>query len=228
MKHAFTKSLVALLFGVLTLASCSKDDESASATLNLQFSVNNNPVSTANARLANAETLTFQGGKVTIREVVFDADLADGSNSISITHEQIAEIDLATGTVTPEVAIQLPANRYESVYLGIEIQDENDIPSVVVNGTFHDSSNESVPVRFEFNSGEVFEAEAATISLTEEQDVVGRITFAPHHWFSTISTEQLEAASRVDGVIVISETVNANLFSIVADRLDDATEAVFQ
>lgn len=228
MKHAFTKSLGALVLGVLILASCSKEDETANATINLQFSVNNNAVSTANARVANAETLTFQGGTVTIREVVFDADLADGSNSISITHEQIADIDLATGTVTPNVAIQVPANRYESVYLGIEIQDENDIPSVVVDGTFHDSSNESVPVRFEFNSGEVFEAEAETINLTEDQDVVGRINFDPNYWFSTISTEQLEAATRVDGVIVISETVNANLFSIVADRLDDATEAVFQ
>lgn len=228
MNKTMMKQVGILLLGVFTLASCSKDDESAQATINMKFAVNKSTVSTANARVAAEETLTFQGGSVTIREVVFDADLADGSSSFSKTHEQIAVIDLATGTATPEVSFKVPANKYQNVYLGVEIQDENDKPSIVVNGTFYNSSNESVPVRFEFNSGEVFEAEAAAVTLTEDQNVVAKISFSPSYWFSSISTEQLEAAQRVNGVIVISETVNANIFSIVADKLDDATEAVFQ
>lgn len=84
-------------------------------------------------------------------------------------------------------------------------------------------------LRSEFNSGEVFEAEAATGTVPPNTPAIAKITFDPHQWFSRVSSNQLENASvNADGVIVIGETRNAAIFDVVADGLDRSTEAVFQ
>ena len=150
--------------------------------------------------------------------------------SISITHEQVAEIDVATGNTTPSLdAVQIPAGNYLSPYLGFELQDTNDQPQMVIEGTFIDSAGTQVPLRFEFNSGEVFEAEAGQVELLEGRVATAQITFDPVFWFSEVTSEELDNASRdSNGVIVISETSNAEIFSNVADKLDVATQATFQ
>ena len=55
---------------------------------------------------------------------------------------------------------------YTSVNLGIELQDENSTPSVVIRGTYTNSDGIDIPIRFEFNSGEVFEANAELVVLS--------------------------------------------------------------
>ncbi len=97
-----------------------------------------------------------------------------------------------------------------------------------IEGTYTNSDDEIIPIRFEFNSGEVFEADAASVVLEEGTDVVAKITFDALSWFSTISAAQLDNAILTEGTIIISETKNANIFDIVADKLDVDTEAVFQ
>lgn len=175
-----------------------------------------------------AASLVFNSGYVIVREVVFDGDKSDGS-SVSITEEKITTIDLVTGNANPEFVMDIPAGTYTSVNLGIEIQDETSKPSVVATGVYTNDAGVATPVRFEFNSGEVFEANAnSPVTLSQNTPATAKITFDPHVWFSTISKSQLDNAARTNGVIIISETKNAGLFNIVADRLDDATQAVFQ
>jgi hypothetical protein len=148
--------------------------------------------------------------------------------SVTRTKEQIATIDYATGVVTPEVSVTIPAGTYEDVNLGIELQDVNDNPTVVINGSYTNSKSEVISVRFELNSGEVFEANAESVIIPAGTDLVGKITFDANSWFSTITSNQMDNATRTDGVIVISESSNSAIFNIVADRLDVETQAKFQ
>jgi uncharacterized lipoprotein YbaY len=220
-----------VMLAAALFSSCDDDTAPpAKARLNLQVSTNRQPT-TKTGREASVNQLVFTTGSIKFREVVFDADIVGAvgaDTSISITHEQVAVIDYATGTITPAVVIEVPPGVYEDVYLGIEIQDEGANPSVVIEGTFTDSQGMAVPVRFEFNSGEVFEAEAERVTLTEGRSVIARITFDAQYWFGTITASQLENATRTNGRIVVSETSNVGIFGIVAQRLDDATDAVFQ
>ncbi|MFP8488704.1 hypothetical protein ACKGJO_06335 [Gracilimonas sp. Q87] len=94
---------------------------------------------------------------------------------------------------------------------------------------FHIDIEDQVSLHFEFNSGEVFEAEADQVEFLEESVATTQITFDPVFWFSDVTSEMLDNASRdANGVIVISETSNAEIFSNVADKLDVATQATFQ
>ncbi|MEQ9219923.1 MAG: hypothetical protein RLO17_17845 [Cyclobacteriaceae bacterium] len=226
------KKLNVLITGIflsagLFLSSCN-DNDATPGKGNIYFGVITTSGTTGNAgsRVAAANDLVFTGGKITIREVVFDGD--NGGQSVSRTIEQIAEINYATGAVTPEIVVEVPAGDYTSVNLGIEMQDDGDDPSTVLEGTYTNSNEESIPVRFEFNSGEVFEANASSVTIAEGADIVGKVTFDAIDWFSVISAEQLDNATLTEGVMVISSTSNTGIFDAVADRLDVATEATFE
>ncbi len=226
MKHATLKTLsTAVIAGIFLFAGCQKDEVSPNGTIKLQVTTTSS--SSLNLKsVAAANDLVFDSGTITIREVVFDGDAE--ALSVSRTIEQIATIDYATGQVSPEVVIEVPAGDYTSVNLGIELQDENDDPSVVITGTYTNSSGAAIPIRFEFNSGEVFEADAASVVIEAGADLIGKITFDAVSWFGTVTFDELDQAIQTDGVIVISGTSNASIFDKVADKLDVDTQAVFE
>lgn len=219
------KTVIILALAVF-LSSCEKDDGNTNGKI--FFKVNTTSSSTVNLQQskAAANDLVFTSGTIIIREIVFDGEV--GLTSVSRTIEQIANIDYATGVVSPEVVIEIPAGDYTGVNLGIELQDENADPSVVIEGTYTNSSGVATPIRFEFNSGEVFEADAASVTIKPGADLIGKITFDAVSWFSVVTAEEMDNATLTDGKIIISSTNNADIFDLVADKLDVDTEAVFE
>ena len=177
--------------------------------------------------------LQFSSGIIVIREIVFDGErviTATTTTSVSITHEQITSIDLTSGAATPPIPeVLIPAGSYRSVNLGIEIYDETDEPSVVILGSYTTVDTVNIPLRFEFNSGEVFEANASEVVLLENTETTAKITLDPNFWFSSVTLQMLDNAVRDEnGIILISESINSDIFTLVADKLDEATQAIFQ
>lgn len=224
MKKTIVPFLSALVLGTAILVGCEKEDRDEQGLI-ITAGMTRSSISLNQSTTAK---LQFNSGYVIVREVVFDGDRA-GASSVSISEEMISRIDLKTGIATPAFKMDIPAGTYTSVSLGIEIQDENDKPSVVAEGVYVNDAGVSTPIRFEFNSGEVFEAESDTqVTLLQSTPATAKITFDPHDWFATLTKTQLDNATRTNGVIIISENKNEALFDIVADRLDNATEAVFK
>lgn len=96
----------------------------------MKLAVTTTSASTVSKSSMAANDLKFTSGSITIREVVFDGD--NGNTSVSRTREQVAVINYATGVITPEVFVSVPAGTYTSVNLGIELQDVNSTPSVII------------------------------------------------------------------------------------------------
>lgn len=218
-----TKALTSIMIAAaaaFTFSSCKKE---ADMSLGLKMRTTSNPV----VRIGANNTIQWTSGNVTIREIVFDGDKKRGDD-VSITHEQISTIDLVTGTASPAIEITIPAGKYNSVNLGIEIQDETNDPSVLCEGIYTDANGIQTPIRFEFNSGEVFEANASEHDFDKKSSPIAEIDFSPAVWFSGITAAQLDAADRVGGVILINESYNSDLFTIVADKMDNATQAYFK
>lgn len=221
----FKLSLLSLLISSTVLLSSCQKEENESPGLRLEFAINKDVVD-----YRGPGDLQFTDGFITITEVVFDGDLV-GGESQSITHSKVVVYDFGTGESSPaENVIDLPPGTYNDIYLGIELLDENDDSTLVLEGTYEKESDGQVyPIRFEFNSGEVFEAEAAKGTIPPNTPAIAKITFDPHAWFSKVSFNRLENAKvNNQGVIVISEESNEAIFDLVADGLDRATEAVFQ
>ena len=228
--------LVTFISSLAFLTSCSNDDVAGSgnATLSITAGIagtssNRQATSKVSSSQMN-ENISFTSGYVWVREIVFDGSLQSGP-SISRTVERFSKIDFATGVATPPLDdITIPAGTYTFVNLGIELRDEDAQPAIIMEGTYTHTDTSIIPIRFEFNSGEVFEAETSQqVEVNEDQTVLSRIVFDPQVWFSVVSTNALDNANvNGDGVIVISESRNASIFDIVADRLDVSTQSVFE
>ena len=234
MKHLFSRLLaLTLLIGVV---ACSDDDSSESPVLAVNF----NTVTTAFDAKSQAISTTskadtqgsflFNEGFITLIALEYEAETDNDSTSVEFELEGAVVIDFATGIPTPDIrAITIPTGTYEELEIEVELFDENDDPSVVISGDYTDPSGEVHPVRFEFNSGETFEVEReGTIVINEGFSALAEITFDPSVWFAGVTDEMMAGANKnLNGVIVISETQNSNIFDVVADGLDLATELEF-
>lgn len=216
-----TIKISAVLLGLaVAVSSCNKDDGNASLSYSFKMSEDISLKSTANS-------LQFNSGHVTIREIVFDGE-HEGQGSVSITASKVSTIDLVTGEATPAITTVIPAGSYKHVNLGIELQDISNTPAIVAEGTWVNSSNAEIPVRFEFNSGEVFEAEAKAHDFKEDSSPIAEIEFDPKNWFSGVSATMLNNAALTNDTIIISEDHNDSIFDMVAKKLDEATQATFK
>lgn len=221
----YAKKLGAIILTVFMLVSCSNDDEMTNATVSMSFKGNTSSVGISSGRV-QANSLEFTSGTIMLRQIQFQAE-TDEADSVEVDIEQIVTIDFATGATTPDLSdLVFPVGTYSEIEVELELQDENSLPSVVIEGTFTDANDQTHPIRFEFNSGETFEVEKeGQITFGEGASVLAEVTFDPGVWFAGVTTEKLSAATKNnDGVIVISETSNAQIFDIVADGLDLATE----
>ncbi len=220
-----TKIVITALFLVLFTACEEEPIFEGDGTVAFRFDINKGDGA---VNKTSAGMLSFDSGFIVIREIVFDGE-RQGASSVSITHEQVSTIDFATGIASPPVNVVIPAAQYKSINLGIEIQDVNNDPTIVIEGEYERTDGSISPIRFEIVSGEVFEAEAENASVPSNVPAIAQITFDPVSWFDRVSANQLDNANTdSNGVIVISETNNSAIFDKVADGLDRNTQAVFQ
>lgn len=210
--------------------SCSSEDSADQTTLAVNFNTITSPFSTQmqsasfKKQLSSSGSFVFNDGFIILTALEYEAE--NGLESVEFELEQVVVIDFATGIPNPDIrAIEIPAGTYEEVSVELEIFDETEEPSVVLTGTYTSPDGTAHPVRFEFNSGETFEVEReGTIVFAEAQSAIAEITFDPSAWFSEVTDELMADATQSDGVIVISETQNSEIFDIVADGLDLATD----
>tara|TARA_R110002049_G_scaffold88627_8_gene223509 strand:- start:597 stop:1298 length:702 start_codon:yes stop_codon:yes gene_type:complete len=228
--------LATVVLCVFSLVSCSKDDPIGTGNATLKITAGLTNSSATDKQMTSKSTsstlnqnLDFTSGYVWVSEIVFYGTLESG-NFVNRKVERFSKIDFETGIATPSLDdITIPAGTYTDVYLGVELRDEDSQPSVIMEGTYTHSNSTVIPIRFEFNSGEVFEAETSQqVVVNENETALSKIVFDPQVWFSVVSTNALDNASLTDGVIIISETKNEAIFDLVADRLDVSTESTFQ
>jgi hypothetical protein len=221
-------ALATLVATGFAFTSC-EEDKPSEPQIGLKFNTVQTPI-TLNSGLKSAQQtkeLSFNSGTITLREVQFEVETDEDSVEVNFNLEAITEIDFATGETNPDISYaQIPAGSYNAMEVEIELQDEGDAPSVVLNGTFVDVEGVSHDVRFEFNSGETFEVEKeGTITFDTNESALAQVTIDPTAWFAEVTAAQLSAATKNDkGVIVISSTQNPEIFDIAADGLDMATE----
>jgi hypothetical protein len=230
MKNYFKSMSAYLVLFVLVLSACSEDGETTKPTVEMRFNTVNSISAVSSGERIAANSLEFTSGSITLTEIEFEMETEEG-DSVEVNIQQNVVIDFATGATTPDLAsLEIPAGTYTAARVELELLDENNIPSVIIEGTFVDSNDDSHPIRFEFNSGETFEVEKeGNITFAAGANAIAEVTFDPLAWFTGVTSSMLEAATKNGtGVIVISETSNSDIFDLVADGLDLATEVEIQ
>lgn len=220
--------LILLSISLLAQGCVSSTTNNSQGTLSLEFKVKDVSNSLLNSQSVIETQSTLQlaqinMAKMWITEVEFTSEGPNGH--VAFIHEAKSEVNLIDGTSNPEIgSMVLEEGQHTSIYFGVEILDTDTFVGITLEGNLTDQT----PFRLEFTSGEVFEAEADVLMVDSSNSNVALITFDPAVWFSAItSTEWANAQRDENGLVLITEEVNANLFEKIATSLDNSTEVVF-
>lgn len=215
-----------LLFFSTFLLSCGKWKKTT--TVDFQFEIN---------KISNISFLNFQGGHIHLQEISFEGGRKQGKDVAFHHSAEGIKADFTSGGTYPPIVLDIPQGTYNSIE--VEVDNKEGVtgePSILINGTYINGMG-STPFRFEFNSSETFEVEAEAdnggkeIVLIEDMPAIAKVVFDPNYWFSTVTQSMLDNATLTNimgtPTIVISTSSNEDIYDIVVDRIDDATEAVF-
>lgn len=184
------------------------------------------------------EFLQFTSGSMIIREIDFSGDRKKGgavdfSNNIS----NGAILNFSTGGSSVPIHYDIPQGTYNKIDLTIKAFDEDPSPSLLLKGYYINDDSDTIPVIYEFHSGENFYVTGKTtngsnqIVLVEDRPAVCQVTFDPNYWFDTVTENLLDNAgiSTVNSVptIVINESNNTIIYNLISSRIREATKAVF-
>lgn len=231
MKHLY---ILSIFFSFLLALGCSKDTledlGTGTSTLEISASLEQSAQSKSTEITHKfSGNLNFTSGYIWVSEVEFDGTLERGT-SINRTVERFSKIDFTTGEALPELNdITIPSGNYSYLNIEVELRDEDAQPAIVMEGTYVRTDGSSSPIRFEFNSGERFEAESEqTIPVDEGTTLLSIIIIDPYTWFDNISIEMLDNANtNANGIILISEGFNEDIYDLAEENLEESTKSEF-
>ncbi|QCK15130.1 hypothetical protein [Mangrovivirga cuniculi] len=202
---------------LLTFSSCDDEESTRPEDNKLIYEVYMDPQGTTlNSGRVAASEIIFTSGTLNLEEVDFEAE--SSNTEIEIESNTKTSVNLITGESTPELPqVSLGEGIYNELELGLKLDGSSENTAFILEGTFTDSENNSVPFKFLFNEYLEIELEAEG-QFTFDGTGLVEIELFPYLWFNQIDPLAFESASRnQDGEIIISKDQNLDLFQTISD-----------
>ena len=221
------KGALAFLLGVtVILTSCSKDEAIGSGELQYQvkpagFTGTIASTGTSSGLIGvvgSSNTLSFTSGSVNVSEIDFEAE----SETIEIEYELKKSLTIDLFNLSPILgSVNIPEGTYEEVELKLVLKKstDNTIP-LTLKGTYKDANGLSTPVEFYFNDEFEIEIEAENVLVQSNTDYIGLINLQLNKLLVNIGSNDISAATKTNGVIVISSSSNLNLYNKFKSNLN--------
>lgn len=219
--------LIVIIFSLFMTQSCGKKWKKTTVC-SFQFDI---------TKGYGSNNLQFNTGYMILRKIKFTGDRKQGDD-VDFSNDIYVQTDFATGNISAPVKYDIPQGTYKTIDLEVEVHDEGSVPSIQLNGTYINSVPDTIPVLFQFFSGETFKMQGTTqsgsneIILIEGTPATTQITFNPVYWFGTVTKSMLDSATLTNissvPTIVISNNDNQNIFNFVSDRIDESNKAIFK
>ncbi len=149
------------------------------------------------------------------------------SNRVDIN----TRIDLATGAYEVPIEFDLLATNYDDIKFNIYLDAFNTYPAIEVYGTYTDTAGNLVPVAFIYNDSIAIRVELDNDFDDVDEDLIVSdsipaftIRVSPARWFKDVSSDLLENATRYDGVILINDTANVDIYNIIVNNVGKECE----
>ncbi|MFY9151911.1 MAG: hypothetical protein WAO52_07855 [Prolixibacteraceae bacterium] len=236
MKHKI--SLIALVFiFAISFTSCKKDSSvnsgSTSSDLNFKMQAFNKsvslPVSTSGLKSASVTTATVVWDEATmlVSKVKFEAEMKSvltGQDSLTIEYSwrgprtiDLFDLNSTIGSIT------LPAGMYEEVSLKVnsEKEDANGLPLVYLSGNYTDAAGTILPIVISVSDPVSFKTEQKNDTIISDvaTDLSSNIEIYLDQLMLQVDIAALDNATLTDGKIVISATINNELYQIIMQNL---------
>lgn len=201
----------------LSLAGCKKDNKDGSVRYQLKSTNPGSSLAKAatgtptSARLNG--TLTWNSGFVNATEIKFEAK----TNNSEIEYRSIAKQRLDLFSALSSLgSITIPPGTYNEVEFKIEIAPAGNEPALELKGTYN-----GTPVTLRVDNAFEFKAEKEGVTITGNNGYTAITTLNLALLTQGITDADLSNATQTNGEIVISATLNTNLFAKILDSLGE-------
>lgn len=222
-----------LLGAVVMLSSCEKDDSTGSGKLSYRVKPSNYTASVAGSISGSGlvvgvnsnSSITWTSGSLYINEIDFEAE--SKNNEIEFELKKPVSVDLFN--LSPLLgSVTIPDGTYDEVELKLELKKSDTNMPLTLKGTYTDANGAKIPVEFYFNEDFELEVEAEDLIVNGSNDYLGMINVQLNKFMTNVISADLSNASKTNGVIVISSTSNANLYSKLKANLKAFAECDFE
>lgn len=222
---------------VLSFTSCKKDSTDADSKTTSAFSfkmhaINKSialPVSDSGLKSASATSATVVWNKATmlVSKVKFEAEMKSvltGKDSLEIEYSWRGPrtIDLFDFTSTIGLIV-LPAGTYEKISLKVnsEKEDANGLPLVYLSGIYTNVAGTTLPIVISVSDPISFKTKQKgdTIIAGVAADLSSTIEIYLDQLMLHVDIAALDKATLTDGKLVISATLNKDLYETIIDNL---------
>ncbi|MBI3135475.1 MAG: hypothetical protein HYZ14_12435 [Bacteroidetes bacterium] len=221
------RNKVILVLAVATLISCKKWKEPTE----VGFYMDITETSSIDGQL------TFTGGEIVLEYFEFDGERQKGDDvfftkdfqdGLTIPFDETMKIEA--------MDFVIPQGIYKRLDIRFKTSDDLTEVSLVVTGNYSFSGGGSVPVRFEIENTQSFEARAeaedgADIVLDKDIYSPAKIILDPAYWFEPVPASSFDDADLTDiegvNTLLISKDVNEEIYNMVLDRVDEAVVILF-
>ena len=210
------KSVLSIMVvaALLLLASCSKDDNGGQLSYQLKTK---NPNATVSR--TSGGSVTWTNGSAYADKIEFEAE-KDDDNEVEYESRVARRIDLFA-PVSQLGNISLPPGRYEEIEIEVDLAPSITDTAFILRGSFTNNIGYTVPVVFYINELLEFKAEAEDISIGSAADITALTTLDLSQLTTGITESMLSSATLTNGVLVISATSNAALYSVILSNINN-------
>jgi hypothetical protein len=236
MRSKFLYPGAAMLLLSIAFSSCSKTNAvSISDDTKLSFGLqsDNNTYTFATAQTggplvlttANKETFTWDSGTANISRFKLTAK-KDGITT-EISSGTLTDINLfALGSALASVSV--PKGNYTNVKASVIFSQTGGAPfPLVLHGTFTTGAGTHIPVEFDFNDDLEVIATVNDMLVDGSVNYINRINLHLNQFLTSIAASEVDAATRNNGTIIISKTVNVTLYNKMRGNLLVCAASVF-
>jgi hypothetical protein len=234
-KNPYFKAISLVVLACLTFTSCKK---STSGTGKLTYSfkaVNSGAVKLASTGSLKTFSVTtaptsptniiWNSGYVYISDVEFKA--VKDTTHIKYESKALKKIDLFSTSVSLFNDVVLTSGVYDEIKLEVSIGSPSGLnePGIYLKGTYKD-----IPLTFAYDeNGDQFgfEIEGYKFSFDKTKDYSGLISLHLNLLLNGLTNADLDAATKVNGVIVINHTNNIKIYQQIKQNVQSISDVEF-
>jgi hypothetical protein len=211
-----TAIAVSILF-----TSCSKNNSNAGSAIKFQVQTINRSAVIARVTSGNIQ---WASGYVSATEVKFEAKI--NSSEVERKSQTAQKLDLMSA-ITTLGEVTLSPGTYSEVEFKVELNSTATDAALELNGQYT-SGGITTPVTFRVTGLFELKNEKNNVVVTDNSVYKAITTIDLSLITSGVTESMLNSAVRTNGTILISSSVNSNIYNIIANNLHNSDEVEFE
>jgi hypothetical protein len=216
-------------------SSCEKDELTLPTEVSFEFSMESYQAEESNSPM---NKFIINEGTLIINSIEFDGQREEGEDYYFVsqfTSPLIAEVN--TGVTSQTVSFDAPQGIYNKIDISFSLGAENE-NSLILNGVLKHGASTEIPIRIEYTFQEKINVRGSCqegneqIVLTKDKKAVANVIFNTPDFFKLISYGKIKDATtqNIEGqeTILINNQINDDIFNLLASRIDDSIQVVFE